>query len=151
MPKSRDPLDRIGVYKTLDQVPDHSRLSNYARAYQGRDVWAEYIDAELPNPAERVQYEIKLVEESWKDHMAQRGRHHALARPGDVDSWFAELTDRMQAKRAYNPYWVRLEGFYAYLMWHTEFPHVYHPPRMAAGQSSVTRAVWDFKISERQS
>lgn len=146
---SSDPRRRIGVYKTLEQVPDHSRLSNSAKSFEGRDVWAEYIAHELPDPARTVQYETELVEESWKDHMQQRGRHPALARPDDVESWFADLIERMQTKRAYNPYWVRLEEFYTYLQWHTEYPHAYHPPRMAAGQGGVTREIWDYKISER--
>lgn len=149
MPKSEDPLGRVGVYKTLDAVPDHSRLSIHASSYNGRDVWAEYVDAELSDAADTVQYETGLVETAWKDHMAQRGRHHALARPADVESLFSELLERMQAKRAYNPYWVRLEEFYDYLMWHTEHPHTYHPPRMAAGQGGAAREVWDYKISER--
>ncbi|MFA9518126.1 hypothetical protein ACERIT_13050 [Halopenitus sp. H-Gu1] len=149
MPKSSNPLRRIGVYKTLDQVPDHSRLYNYAATYESRDVWAEYVDQELSGAAETVQYETELVETSWKDHMRQRGRHPALARPDDVELWFAELTDRMQTKRAYNPYWVRLEDFYTYLLWHTEHPHSYHPPRMAAGKDGATSRVWEFKIGER--
>lgn len=149
MSKSRDPKRRIGVYKTLDQVPLHSRLSTSERAFAGRDVWAEYVEAELPDAAKTVQYETGLVEESWKNHMQQRGRHPALARPADIESWFAELIDRMQTKRAYNPYWVRVDEFYTYLLWHTEYPHSYHPPRMAAGQNGVTRDVWEFKVRDR--
>ncbi len=149
MTKSSNPLHRIGVYKTLEQVPDHSRLYNSATAFEGRDVWAEYVEHELSNPARTVQYETELVEESWKEHMRQRGRHPALARPDDVESWFTNLINRMQTKRAYNPYWVRLEDFYTFLMWHTEYPHSYHPPRMAAGQGGVTREVWEYKVSER--
>lgn len=149
MSKSREPQHRIGVYKTLDQVPLHSRLSNSEREFAGRDVWAEYIEHELPDAAETVQYETELVEESWKDHMEQRGRHPALAQPADVESWFTGLIERMQTKRAYNPYWVRVDEFYTYLLWHTEYPHSYHPPRMAACGGGATREVWDFKVRER--
>lgn len=149
MTKSSDPSHRIGVYKTLDQVPDHSRLANSARTFAGRDVWAEYVEHELPDAAKTVQYETELVEESWKEHMQQCGRHPALAQPGDIESWFAKLIERMQTKRAYNPYWVRVDDFYTYLLWHTDHPHSYHPPRMAAGQDGVTRQVWDFKVRDR--
>jgi len=149
MTKSSDPHRRIGVYKTLDQVPEHHRLANSATTFAGRDVWAEYVEHELAGAAETVQYETGLVEESWKDHMQQRGRHPALARPADVESWAVTLLDRMQPKRAYNPYWVRLDEFYTFLLWHTEYPHSYHPPRMAAGQDGAASRIWDFKVRDR--
>jgi hypothetical protein len=82
--------------------------------------------------------------------MEQRGRHPALAQPVDVETWFSHLTERMGLRRAYNPYWTRLEGFYDYLVWHTGHPHVYHPPRMAAGQDGVVSDVWEAKIQEGQ-
>jgi len=151
VPKSENPLARVGVYKTLEEVPDHSRLSIYESAYDGRDVWGEYVATVLSDAAETVQYETGLVEKTWKSHMAQRGRHHALATPADIESLFSELLDRMQTKRAYNPYWVRLEEFYAYLMWHTGHPHAYHPPRMAAGQNGAARTVWKYKVRQRKS
>ncbi|WP_199719631.1 hypothetical protein [Halorubrum sp. Atlit-26R] len=149
MPKSEDPHQRIGVYKTVEQVPDYARLSHYTASYSGRDVWSEYYNAELSDAAETVEYEAGLVEESWKGHMDECGRHHALAKPADVEAWFTKLVDRMQYKRAYNPYWVRLEEFYDYLVWHTDHPHTYHPARMAAGQGGVTNEIWCFKIRER--
>lgn len=148
MTKSSDPLHRIGVYKTLAQVPDHNRLGNSATAFAGRDVWAEYIDAELSGASESVLYEAGLVEDSWKAHMQERGRHPALATPADVETWAATLLDRMQTKRAYNPYWVRLDELYTYLVWHTEYPHSYHPPRMAAGQDGAARQIWDYKVRD---
>lgn len=149
MPKSEDPHRRIGVYKALEQVPEHAQLSRYTRSYLGRDVWSEYYQAELSDAAETVEYEASLVEESWKEHMDQRDRHYALARPTDVELWFSRLSDQMQHKRAYNPYWVRLEEFYDYLMWHPDHPHSYHPPRMAAGRDGAANEVWQFKIRER--
>ena len=146
MPKSREPSNRIGVYKSLDDVPSRYRLESYAGTYAGRDTWAEYFEAELSEAAETVQYESELAETSWKNHMDERGRHHALATPADVDRWAVELLDRMQVSRAYNPYWVRLEKFYSYLLWHTDHPHVYHPPRIAAARGGAAADIWKAKI-----
>jgi hypothetical protein len=36
--------------------------------------------------------------------MEERGRHHALATPADVEAFFADLTDRMKLEQAYNAY-----------------------------------------------
>lgn len=149
MPKSRDPSDRIGVYKKLEDVPDRYRLGNYGGTYAGRNIWGEYVEAELSDAAETVQYEAELVEKSWKSHMDDRGRHHALATPADVDSWAEKILGRMKVPRAYNPYWVRLEGFYSYLLWHTEHPHVYHPPRMAATEGGAATDIWEAKLETR--
>jgi hypothetical protein len=148
MPRSNEPSGRLGVYKRLEDVPDRYRLASYASSYRGRDAWQEYVHSELSDAADTVQYEAKLAEESWKDHMADRGRHHALATPDDVESWAAKLLDRMQARRAYNPYWVRLEAFYNYLLWHTDHPHVYHPPRLAAVRGNTASDIWSAKLKE---
>jgi len=148
MPRSNDPHRRIGVFKTLDQVPDHHLLANHTPVYEGRDVWDEYIQAKLAHRSERVRREAKRVEESWKNHIERRGRHHALAQPVDVESWFSTLIEDMGLRRAYNPYWTRLEEFYDYLVWNINHPHVYHPPRMAAGQGGVVSDIWETKIEE---
>ena len=41
--KTTDAGERAGVYKELDDVPDRYRLYHHARAYEGRDVWDEYL------------------------------------------------------------------------------------------------------------
>jgi hypothetical protein len=137
------------VFKTLDEVPAHHRLNNSAATFAGRDVWAEYVEDELADASEAVLYETELVERSWKTHMQQRDRHPALARPADVEAWCATLLGRMQTKRAYNPYWVRVDEFYTYMLWHTEYPHSYHPVLMAAGQDGAASDIWTFKTRDR--
>jgi hypothetical protein len=148
MPLADDPLRRIGVYKTVEQVPDHYRLGNYESMYQERDLWEAYCEAELADAAETVRDRADLVGRRWTEHMQDRERHHALAWPDDVEAWFQKLTARLSLKRAYTPYWVRLDDFYTYLMWHCDFPHVYHPPRMAAGQEGATEEIWEFRLAE---
>jgi hypothetical protein len=148
MPKSEDPLGRLGVYKSIEDVPDRYRLRVHESKYAGRDVWQEYRESELSGAAETVRRETDLVERSWKKHMEDQGRHHALATPSDVETWIPKLLERMQLVRAYNPYWVRLEEFYDYLMWHKDHPHVYHPPRMAAGLDGSANEIWTVKTQD---
>jgi hypothetical protein len=144
MTKAKDPHKRTGIFKTLEEVPSGYRLKNYE--YESRDPWNEYTATVLDDAADTVQYEAGLVEDDWREHMEKRDPHFALARPADVESWCGKLLERMTPKRAYNPYWVRLQDFYDYLVWHTDHPHVYHPPLMAAGTGEAAARVWSKKI-----
>jgi len=147
MPKADDPHNRIGVFKSLADVPQAYRLQQHANAYVNQEPWVEYVESELTEASEAVLYEAGLVEDDWKDYMNQQGRHYALATPADVEAWCKELLDRMAPKRAYNPYWVRLQDFYDYLLWHTEHPHLYHPPLMAAGTDEAAQRIWKEKLA----
>lgn len=149
--KSRDPCDRMGVFKRLADVPAHLRLENYADDYAGHNVWDEFLSEHLFEQfdSDRFKEDARRAGRYWKEHMADRGRHHALATPADVETWMADLTDRLKLKTAYNSYWVRIERFYRWLQWHTEHPHTYHPVLMAAAHGTAAGQVWDEKISRR--
>lgn len=150
--KSIDPLDRMGVYKQLADVPDRHRLSQHAAAYADRDVWREYLSAELVPRYDTARFRenARRAGRYWREHMANRGRHPALARPADVETWMTTLTDRMTLQTAYNDYWVRLEGFYSWLQFHTDHPHTYQPVLMAAAGGDVSATVWNEKIARGQ-
>lgn len=143
-----NPAARAGVYKRLDTVPDRYRLHHHADAYAGRDVWEEYLTGyffETFDSESTREYTIRAGEK-WKDFMTDRGRHHALATPDDVEVWCSGLLDRMTVHSAYQNYWTKLERFYSWLQTHTEHPHVYHPFRMAAIASPSSGAIWEEKI-----
>lgn len=150
--KSSDPMDRMGVYKRLSDVPDRYRLHHHAAAYDGRDVWAEFL-TEYMFPrydSDRFKEDAQRAGRYWKEHMADCGRHHALATPADVEVWMAHLTEHLQLKTAYNSYWVRVERFYWWLQWHTEHPHAYHPVLMAANEGESAGTVWEEKMARRR-
>ena len=136
---STDPAERLGVYKSFEQVPDRYRLSNHTTSYEGRDVWTEFLTAHLFEKynSDRFKKDARRAGRYWKEHMEERERHHALATPGDVETWMDDLLSRLKLKTAYNSYWVRLERFYSWLQWHTEHPHVYNPVLMAAVDGEV--------------
>ena len=150
--KSPDPRDRMGVYKRLSDVPDRYRLHHHANAYEGRDVWNEFLTEHLfPRfDSDRFKEDARRAGRYWKEHMAERGRHHALATPDDVETWMADLLDRLKLKTAYNSYWVRVERFYYWLQWHTEHPHTHHPVLMAAADGGAAGEVWDEKMARRR-
>lgn len=148
---SANPNDRMGVFKTLESVPDRYRLSNHAAAFDGRDVWQEYVTEsvyeEWPDATDFFYESVDRAGRRWKEHMAGRSRHHALATPQDVIVWCEQLHADLSLNTIYNQYWLRIEGFYSWLQTHADYPHVYHPVLMAVPQSEIVRKVWNLKLS----
>lgn len=148
---STNPAERLGVYKSLADVPDRYRLRTHSSAYEGRDVWHEFLTEYLFERfnSERFKDDARRAGRYWKEHMEQRERHHALATPTDVEMWIADLFADRKVKTVYNEYWVRIERFYWWLQWHTEHPHVYNPVLIAAVEGTTSQTVWDEKIARR--
>lgn len=148
---SPNPKDRMGVFKSLDGVPDRYRLGNYSNSFEGRDVWQEYLDEYLfpayPDATDFFYETADRAGRRWKEHMNERGRHHALAKPEDVGVYFEGLLDGLSMNTVYNQYWIRLEDFYLWLQTHTSYPHVYHPVLMAVIQNDAARKIWCRKLS----
>lgn len=142
------PTDRLGVFKRLSDVPAARRLSQYQSAYEGQDTWAAYRDTvEL---SARMSEEWERFANRWKSHMQDCDRHHALARPRDVESWSEWLLGQFGVDRSYQ-HWNVIEGFYEWLKWHTEHPHTYNPLHMAAdAEDSCARRIWRRKMEKRE-
>jgi hypothetical protein len=139
----------MGVYKSLADVPARYRLESFAGAYEGRDVWAEYMEyARELNPSDSFERVAGRVERTWKAHMEQRGRHHALAMPSDIEDFLADKLSEAALATAYSPYYVRLEDFYWWLQNHTDHEHRYHPVLMAAAMpDSATAQTYEYKFT----
>lgn len=146
--KTTDPGERAGVYKHIDDVPNRYRLYHHASAYEGRDIWEEYLDKYFLKHfgTESTMGYVRTAERDWKGFMADQGRHHALPTPEDVEAWCAHLLERMIVPSAYRNYWTKLERFFTWLQTHTEYPHLYHPVRMAAAEYPNAGAIWEEKI-----
>ncbi len=144
MSRVEPPHDRLGVFKELSDVPERRRLYRYASVYEGRDTWEDYrATVEL---SDRMGEDWALFARRWKAHMADRGRHHALATPADVEAWSTELVERFSIGRAYG-HWNVIEGFYEWLKWHTDHRHTYNPFHMAVvDPESSAREIWTRKM-----
>lgn len=118
----------------MEDVPDRYRLYHHAAAYDGRDVLAEFIAPgdERLDLSDWFFEKSATTERSWKAHMADRRRHHALATPDDVETSTVELLEDRKVKTVCRDYWARVEQFYRWLQAPTEHPHVYPPVLMAA-------------------
>jgi hypothetical protein len=149
--KSPNPKRRMGVYKRFDSVPTKHRLDRYNVEYEGQDVWAEFERTRNDEfDSEAYRNTLKKTERTWKAHMSNRGRHHALARPRDVETWCADLATDRKLETVYKEYWIRLEEFYSWLQTHIDHPHVYQPVLMAAASHEIARAVWWVKMDHNK-
>lgn len=142
----------MGVYKQLEAVPTEHRLSNYSDRYDGWDVWSEYLVTELlpTHNSYRVKQTARLAARRWKEHMCERGRHHALATPADVETWCFSLLESVTVQTAYKTYWTKFERFYEWLRWHTDHSHLYNPFLMAAAHREAAGRIWNVKMELRE-
>ena len=149
--KSLNPIDRLGVYKRLSDVPDRFRLYHHAEAYEERDVWQEFCEEYEYEQADydRYEEEVDRVGDCWKTFMADQGRHHALAISDNVNQWCADLLESKSERRTHD-YFLRVNRFYDWLKWHSEHPHVYNPVLMAPVTGEAARTVWGVKAAQNR-
>jgi hypothetical protein len=150
--KSPNPNKRMGVFKELEGVPERYRFHQYSGSYSGEDTYGQYLEQKLlpqyPDASDKYHRSIHRAGERWKAHMAERGRHHALATPKDVEEWVGDLLGDLTVGTAYSQYWVRIHGFYSWLQTHTDHPHSYHPVLMAAANYPDSLEVWNYKLGK---
>ncbi|QLH79830.1 hypothetical protein HZS55_22145 [Halosimplex rubrum] len=149
--KPATPTARLGIYKQLDAVPESLRLGSYADRYDGTDIWSTWADqATATHTSQRYTTHVDRTARTWKQHMADRGRHHALARPLDIETWAETILDRCQPLSAYQIYFTKLEAFYEWLRYHPDHVHCYNPVLMAAAQHDAVATIWAAKIARRE-
>jgi len=141
----------MGVYKRLDNVPNGRRLERFHERYDGTDTYETFLTEYLfeKYDSERTKEEYRLAGRRWKSHIDARGRHHALARPVDVNTWASSLLEQISLNTAYNTYWAKIEQFYWWLQRHPDHPHSYHPVLMAAANLHHGGRIWEKKIERR--
>ena len=152
--KSADPLHRLGVFKSLDEVPPHRRLGVFVAEYDGEDTFSDYCETVVFTryDSDWIKNKTRIAGDRWIDHTDDCGRHHALADPEHVESWATALLDDYTIDTVYEVHWPRIAGFYEWLLRRTDHPHTYSPVLMAAAvPSSATRRVWDYKTDKYKS
>lgn len=148
---SPNPNNRMGIFKTLTDVPSRYRLYQHAAAYDGEDTYNEYLTEKLlpayPDATDKYHESIRRAGRRWKGHMAERGRHHALATPEDVETWCADLLGSLTLDTVCQQYWRRINGFYSWLQAHPDHPHTYHPVLMAVARYPNSKEVWNRNMT----
>jgi len=147
----------MGVYKTIDDVPDKYRLRNHSAAYDARDVWGDFFDdktAKFDTKSTRDRYE--KAGRYFKTFMTNVGRHHALAAPRHIERLLIALRDgdvgrhshTRKLQTVYFEYFQPIDEFYSWLQSHVNHPHVYHPVRMAVVEGGFAVDVWERKLEQ---
>lgn len=142
--RAKNPAGRLGVYKTLSDVPDGQRLANFSGYFYDRDPWAEWMTAiGLSNYGDTTKREYRILRETWTDHMAGYDRHPALADPAHVDTYVSKNNPSIRfSDRRFG----RLVKWYDRMVTRTDYPHKYNPVIMAAHEYDATREVWTVWI-----
>ncbi len=154
-PGRRDVEYWLGVYKSIDEIPDRYRLRNYESEFAGEDTWSEYL-ATRDDLAESTKKNAWYpCGDRFKKYMqTEVGRHHALPLPKDIEGFLnhiknggysIKVTER-SFNDTYYTYLSPLKTFFNWLVHHVDYPHVYNPVLMAAHAGGVTREVWYWQV-----
>jgi hypothetical protein len=141
----------LGVYKSIDEVPSRYRLESFSSEFAGQDTWSDYLDT-------RDELAESTKKNSWypcgdrfKKFMQEDvGRHHALAHPDDIEAYLSHIKDggysikvtERSPNTVYYQHLSPLKTFFAWLVHHVDYPHVYNPVLLAAHAGGITREVW---------
>ena len=165
MRAAQDPKARMGVFKTLDAVPDRYRLSNYADEFRGEDTWTWYLTLRHDGTVNQAQgqlgrsraNEIERCGRYFKDFMhRERGTHHALATPDDIEAFLSAVKNGYKnptkqprsITTVYDTYFAPVNRFYDWLQAWVDFPHRYHPVLIACANSGVARECWNYRMDK---
>lgn len=146
----KDPEYRAGLYKSIEQVPEHQRLRNYEERFRDRDCWSEYITSSQllgDSVSDNHRRFVERAEQRWKSFVQSRGRHHALCVPQDAEAYANYLLDEFSLiPSTAAEYWSDIERFYRWMFYHADYPHRYHPFVMAATNYETSRELWNETV-----
>lgn len=150
--KPTTPEGYAGVFQSYDDIPERYRLETFASQYEGEATWQQYVDNVLFNeydvPSRTLRSTTRSAGNSWRTHMAERGRHHALAAPVDVEAWCQQLLELdLSHHTCYAHYFVRIYRFYEYLMNSYQHPHLYNPMLLAAIEHEGAHHIWEYRLT----
>jgi len=142
-----------GIFHSYSDIPARYRLDTYTSHYENEETLTWYLNniyypryAPVSDHMERV---VERVSKSWMDHMANQGRHPALATPEDVDQWCKSRLESCSAKTCYTTYFQRIYNFYEYLKADYRHPHLYNPLLVAAIEYDTANRIWRFRVKLR--
>lgn len=145
------PEQYAGALQHFETIPPRYQLETYASQYCDENVWEQYVHevALEEHDSERMRRALRLAGESWLEHIHDRGRHHALAKPTDANSWCKQLAEEKARRTCYDYYFIRIYDFYDYLKFSSQHPHLYNPLLLAAVRYDSARHIWMHRVDER--
>ena len=147
---SKAPETRAGLYRYINEVPEHYRLRNYKSRFQGQDSWSQYLEAKDLYREDHSDHHLDQIDrrgERWKEFCSRRNVHHALCTPADSEQYATYLLEEYSITRVTaSDYWAGIERFYRWMFHHAEYPHRYNPFVMAAIQDPVCEELWRIAV-----
>ena len=142
------PESYLGVYKTLEDVPPWDRLEDRSpQELPHDDPFTAFIEHRDDQIGWNSWDKYLRARDKWQEFMGDRGRHYALADPQHVEDYIDQLRhggprDGRTWRTVYANYMAPLNGFFEWMMYHPDYPHVYSPVYMAAAQDGMAREAW---------
>jgi len=153
--KPTTPEGHAGIFQSYSEIPARYRLETYSQYYEGEDTLEDYYE-EVYFPArapvtDSLRKRANRAKGSWIEHMQDRDRHHALAKPQDVNAWCDDVLNSCSTKVSYETYYSRILNFYNYLKSNHRHPHLYNPLLLAAIEYDAAYQVWYYRVKNRPS
>lgn len=150
--KGTTPEQFAGAFQSYSEIPTRYRLETYSNQYRGEATWTRYCEDVLfeAHDSTHMRDVAEKAGRSWRAHMEQRGRHHALATPVDANTWCRQLLEGDRCRRTcYEQFFVRIYQFYDHLKSNCHHPHLYNPLLVAAIEHDAAREIWMYRIDSR--
>ena len=154
-PGVRDVEYWLGIYGSIDEIPDRYRLENYEAEFKGEDTWNEYLTTRKDLAESTKKNSWYPCGDRFKKFMDEEvGRHHALAHPNDIEAYLAHIKDggysvkvtERTLNTVYYQHLSPLKTFFRWLVHHVDYPHIYNPVLLAAHARGITREVWYWQM-----
>jgi hypothetical protein len=134
--------DLLGVFKSIEDVPERYRLRNHKGALP-EDPFGDFLDA--LDYADSTLSTYETAGRRWADYMATEGRHPALAEPRHVEAFLSMIREGVTVATAYARYYAPLKSFYEWMAEHCGYPHRYSPVAMAVDAGGTARECWNHR------
>lgn len=165
MRANQDPNARMGVFKSMSEVPDRYHLSNYANEFHGDDTWTQYLLLRYDGTVNQAQgqlsvsraREVERCGRYFKQFMHyNRDTHHAIGTAGDIEAFLSAVKDGYEnptkqprtITTVYDTYFAPVNRFYDWLQSWVDFPHRYQPVLMACADGGVAQECWNYRMGK---
>ena len=150
-PGERDVEYWLGIYKSINEVPDRYLLRNYEAEFTDQDTWSEYLSTREDLAESTKKNSWYPCGDRFKKFMQEEvGRHHALPHPESIEAYLQHIKDggysikvtERSLNTLYYQHFSPLKTFFGWLLHHADYPHIYNPVLLAAHTGGITEETW---------
>lgn len=141
----------LGIWKSIEDVPDRQRLQQYADVVDADKAWDEFCEEYGQDWTETTRkYQYGKAWREWTSYCEQHAIHRLCPEPSDVEGHLVEQRSEAASDSTLHQTRFRpLCRLFEYLRYSTEYPHKYNPAIMAVLFGGAAYAAWRDRISNR--